>query len=217
MAPQPQAGWLWHRRSSHASQLPHPDFTGLMSFSGPSRVTNSTATSRPYQTSHVHLSVPMYPSAGMNNSIPMQSNSFGFGTMTTTQPSISTPYRSAFAPLNHVATFPGGVGSIPAIQQPQNLRNGYSSTERSPMVKSETEAPAQAHQMFYAANAAESAKLPSPAVSDKEIDFSTDVDTLMKAIQSKSTSSVPQGQQKQQIQQPMPAQKVSFSRFPSDR
>ena len=79
------------------------------------------------------------------------------------------------------------------------------------MVKSENISPVQSNQIFYDTSSAESVKLPSPAVSDKGTEFSTDVDTLMKAIQSKVQQTQPvkqQQQQQQQIQQPIPVQKV---------
>ncbi|KAI9661628.1 MAG: hypothetical protein M1821_008866 [Bathelium mastoideum] len=92
--------------------------------------------------------------------------------------------------------------STPALQQPRNLRHGYSSAEQSPMVKSETVSPVQSSQVFYDANPTKPVKLPSPVISDKGAEFSTDVDTLMKAIQSKSKSTPPAQPQSQPQPQP---------------
>ncbi|KAL9093347.1 MAG: hypothetical protein Q9165_004088 [Trypethelium subeluteriae] len=142
----------------------------------------------------------------MSNSIQMQSNNFGFGPINTSQSSVPPPYGTTFAPLSRVTSFPGGVAPTPAIQPPPNLRNRYSSTARSPMVKSETISPIQRNQMFYDTSPGEPVKLPSPAGSDKGPDFSTDVDTLMKTIQSQSKTTQPA---QPQHQQPVHVPKVS--------
>ncbi|KAI9714871.1 MAG: hypothetical protein M1820_000160 [Bogoriella megaspora] len=130
----------------------------------------------------------------MANPMQMQSHNYGFNTVATTQPPMQPAYSTNYTHMNHPGTFPTALGSTTAIHQPHSLRTpvtGYSSCSQSPTVKSETVSPAHSTPMFYESSSVvsvDSYKLSSPAASDRGTEFSTDVDTLMKAIQSKPKS-----------------------------
>lgn len=90
-------------------------------------------------------------------------------------------------------TFPAPLGTnLQAMQQhPVMIRNeSYSSgSDSEPFIKSEEQSPINSSQVFFDASqyaSSPESQPPSDASEDKSVVFSTDIDTLMRAIQSKS-------------------------------
>lgn len=101
--------------------------------------------------------------------------------------------------------------------QPQPTHvHSFGSLENVPYIKTEEQSQIQPSQVFYDAPAYSPAESDSPTSSDdsSSINFATDIDTLMKAIQAKSKPA--EQRQKQQDQKPKPAE-VSITQRPKKR
>ena len=124
----------------------------------------------------------------MTSSVPYQSGTFAFDSLAT------NPYnlQQAF-PVTYPATIPQTM-SYPAVSEIQPLptvrtaRNGFANM-RNPVVKAESTSPVQSHHAInglpYVENYQRSTSEPSET---NNINFATDVDTLMRAIQAKQTN-----------------------------
>lgn len=129
--------------------------------------------------------MPLFSAGGMTSSVPYQPGSFAFDTVPV------NPYNmqqtSYFSP-----NIPHAVSYAPDTQPLSTVRDDRGSfiMERSGMVKSEGTSPMHPNPMYsdvsYAAGFNRSTSEPTEA---NATNFATDVDTLMKAIQAKQTSS----------------------------
>lgn len=179
--------------------------SGLVpSYDQSSRTTTMPPTSRAFQTSHLDLTMPIFQSNAITTSVPYQSGAFAFDSLAVNPYNMQQAFNVNYpATLSHAATYPGSndlQSGLPAVRE---TRNGFPMMERSPPVKAEANSPVQPNQIFNDPNYSEDYKQSSSGESDSGIIFSTDVDTLMKAIQAKSK---PAQQRQQQPTKVLPQQ-----------
>lgn len=182
---------LWQQRSQtpyhHMSNM---SLSGLMPpFETPRSVTNPP-TSRAYHqaTSGVEMSMPLFSTNNLSSSMPYQSGAFAF------DPVPVNPYNMQQAyPISYVADVPQNISytrSSLAQQMPilQEARTPFSADQSS--LKSATASPLQSSSPYYGSPyGAELERTRSEPMEGAGINFSTDVDTLMKAIQAKQPDS----------------------------
>jgi hypothetical protein len=193
-----QHAGLWHRRPEDSFHVPELHFTSMMPSYNTQRGAINAPALRNYQppTTHMDISLPLftpnvlattvsYPSSGAFaydssvNPYNMQQNnlphSYPMSYPTNLAPAASYAERPAPQPLSTV----------------RDTHHAFS-LDGSHMVKSESASPVQSNSMFndasYATDCKRSSSEPAEAT---DINFATDVDTLMKAIQAKQTTSSP--------------------------
>ena len=173
---------IWQRRSS-VQQL-------NMSMSGYIPAT-TTAHQRSYQTAHIDLTGPLFGTA-LHNQIPFQANAYGFDHYSVNPFSIPQqhPQTVTYPPtLHHAATYPGSIDLTNAVPHVREARNSISSvSHRSTSVKPEESSPIQPSQLM-ANDFSAMDGYGNTTSSESEsglVAFNTDVDVLMKAIQTKT-------------------------------
>ena len=181
------------------------NMSGLVpSYDQSSRTTTMPPTSRAFQTTHLDLTMPIFQSNAITTSVPYQSGAFAFDSLAVNPYNMQQAFNVNYpATLSHAATYPGSndlQSGLPAVRE---ARNSFPMMERSPPVKAEANSPVQPSQIFNDPNYPEDYKQSSSGESDSGIIFSTDVDTLMKAIQAKSK---PAQQRQQQPSKVLPQQ-----------
>lgn len=168
--------------------------TGLMPSYDTSRTVTNPPVSRTFQptTTHMDINMPLFSTNGLTTSVPYQAGAFAF------DPIPVNPYNmqqtSYYSPnISHPVSY-AAAPDVQALPTVRDSRNAFL-IERDPMVKSESASPIQSHPLFsdtsYAADCKRSSSEPSEG---SGINFATDVDTLMKAIQAKQTNA-PQRQE----------------------
>ncbi|KAF2798356.1 zinc finger protein-like protein OZF [Melanomma pulvis-pyrius CBS 109.77] len=188
---------LWHRRPDQTIHVPNMNMSGLVSsYDSSSRTVTLPPTSRAYQatTSHMDINMPMFPAHTMATSMPYQPGVFAFDTLPV------NPYNMQHAfPVNYPQPAPHSTGyagttSIPQVPTSRDAPSEFS-VERTPPVKAESSSPVQSSPMYHdAPNSNDFKRSNSEPEDGCAIDFATDVDTLMKAIQAKQKPAPPQQQ-----------------------
>jgi len=101
--------------------------------------------------------------------------------------SVQQPFNMTYPnSMAHAATYPGTTEISSSLTNPVEARNTYPIMNRSPTIKAETHSPVQPSQIFPEPSYIEDYRSASAGETETGITFSTDVDTLMKAIQAKS-------------------------------
>jgi hypothetical protein len=164
--------------------VPTMNISGLMApYETPRSVTDSPV-SRAYHptTSHMDMSMPLFTTHAMTTSVPYQSGVYAY------EPMPVNPYNMQQTfPINYPASVPQVMpyGSPSDAHPPRSVYP----VDRHSMVKAESTSPMQPsqhyHDMAYTRDAKRSHSEPTESTS---VEFATDVDTLMKAIQAKQTS-----------------------------
>ena len=189
-------GGIWPRRPDQPTHTHMPtgvNVSGLMpAYDAPSRTVTHPPTSRAFQatTSHMDLTMPLFQTHTMTTSVPYQPGAFAFDSLAV------NPYnmQQAFTVSTYPPAFPqapyAGTGELQQHGLPtvREARNGLA-IERTPVVKLETSSPVQPSQIFPDGAFGEDYKQAQGHDSRETqtgINFSTDVDTLMRAIQAKS-------------------------------
>ncbi|KAF2623954.1 zinc finger protein-like protein OZF [Macroventuria anomochaeta] len=198
---------LWQQRSQPAYHMSNMNLSGLMSPYETQHTVTNPPSSRAYHqtTSSVEMSMPLFSTNGLASSVPYQSGAFAF------DPVPVNPYNMQEAyPMGYVADVPRNVSyarsnlvqQMPALQ---DARPTFSADQHSS--KSVTASPLQSspsyHGSPYGAEFERSRSEPSESTG---INFATDVDTLMKAIQAKQPDS-PQPPQVSKEEENKPNQK----------
>lgn len=185
---------LWQQQRSQPTyhHMSNIGLTGLMPpFESPRPVTNPP-TSRGYHqtTSNVEMSMPLFSTNSMSQSMPYQSSAFAF------DPLPVNPYNMQQAyPVGYAADVPQNISytrSSVAQQMPvlQEARTPFTADQRS--IKSATASPLQSSSPYYGSPyGPKLERTQSEPTEGTSINFSTDVDTLMKAIQAKQPESQP--------------------------
>ncbi|TKA69888.1 hypothetical protein B0A49_08009 [Cryomyces minteri] len=172
------------------------DMSGFMpSYNLSSRSGSSYGSSRAFQGPHLDLTMPMLPSPSLLfNSMPFQNYAYGFDTLPAPPFDMQRPFNTSFSAMpdfSQIVTYPEELPDY-ANQSLDTHTDSNScvtnSDQRSPVVKAEVHSPVQPHQIFHDVYSVDTLDSSSPTESDDSNDtnFSTDVDTLMKAIQAKS-------------------------------
>ena len=150
-----------------------------------SRTVSNAPVSRIFQPTSMHMDInlPLFSTNGLTTSVPYQSGAFAF------DPVSVNPYnmqQASYYPPNmpHPMSYAASpdVHSLPIVRDARNVYN--------PMVKSESTSPIQSIPMYNDTSyAAECKRSTSEPTEGSGINFATDVDTLMRAIQAKQTDS----------------------------
>ena len=130
--------------------------------------------------------------------VPFQAGVYGLDSLSvnpyqSVQQSYNMGFNSTLAPS---ASYSGASAMQSAAPALSNSQNEYSQVRKSPTIKSEAHSPASPNLVFNESIYGEDYKTSSSGESESGINFSTDVDTLMKAIQGKASTA----------QQPLPQQ-----------
>jgi hypothetical protein len=187
---------LWHRRTEPSFHISDIHFTGMMPSYNTQRTVNGNTSLRgfPPSTAHMDISLPLFTSNVLATSVPYQSaGSFAYDASVNPynmqQSSMSQSY-----PMNYPASMSPPISyagsaesqSLPAVR---DARSAYA-LDGTHVVKSESTSPVQSNPMFNnTAYAMDCKRSTSEPVEISSINFATDVDTLMKAIQAKHTAS----------------------------
>lgn len=155
-----------------------------------SRSATSAPVSRGYEqptSSHMDMGMPLYSANGLATTVPYQSGAFAY------DPTSGNPYNMQ-QPSYYAPNIPHPVSYAPSadIQQLPTVRDGRNLFN--PMVKSESTSPLQSNPMYNNNNnsntsyPAECKRSNSEPTEGTATNFATDVDTLMRAIQAKQTT-----------------------------
>ena len=170
--------------------VPTMNISGLMSpYETPRSVTDSPV-SRAYHptTSHMDMGMPLFTTHAMTTSVPYQSGVYAYDSMPVNPYNMQQTY-----PINYTSSVPqvmpygspSDAHALSAVREPRSVYPG----DRHSMVKAESTSPMQPsqvyHDMAYTRDPKRSHSEPTESTS---IEFATDVDTLMKAIQAKQTT-----------------------------
>ncbi|KAJ4366886.1 DNA-binding transcription factor [Neocucurbitaria cava] len=183
---------LWQQRREPSTHYSNMQLTGLMPSYETSRSVTTTPVSRSFTptTTHMDISMPLFSTNGLPTSVPYQSGAFAFDSIPV------NPYnmqQTSYYPSNASQTVSyAPVSEIRPLPTVRDTRSAFI-TDRTPVVKSESTSPIQSNSMFNdPAYAVECKRSSSEPLEGSGINFATDVDTLMKAIQAKQTTTVPQ-------------------------
>jgi len=196
---------LWQRRSSQVLHMNSMNMPGMMpSYESTSRTSVTAATSRAFY----DLTMPtmsVFTPSTMAGAQSFQTGAYPFDSLSVNPYNMqqaayvaypqSVPQVSGYHGANELAS------SVPHVRE---ARNSICSAHRSPSVKSEASSPVLPNQLFNDISAIDEYKQSSGSDSGDSasgINFNTDVDTLMKAIQSKTK---PKEQRQQQPTQVLP-------------
>ncbi|KAF2114948.1 zinc finger protein-like protein OZF [Lophiotrema nucula] len=187
----PHAG-LWHRRPEQTIHIPNMNMSGMLpSYDASSRTVTNPPTSRPFQatTTPMDINMPMFQTHALTSSVPYQSGAFAFDSVSVNPYNMPQAFPMSYPPSQ---TLPVTYASNPEIQQLPTVRdapNDYS-LERTPPVKSENSSPVQVSSVYETAYGEDYKQHTGSESGDtaSNINFATDVDTLMKAIQAKQSS-----------------------------
>lgn len=160
----------------------------------PRSVTNPPSSRGYQQTSNVEMSLPLFSATPLTTSVPYQSGSYAFDTVPVNPYDMQQTYPMGYAadvPQNLSYARSNLVQPMPALQ---DARSVYSANQYSS--KSATASPLQSSPSYHRSSYdAELERPRSEPVEGTNIHFSTDVDTLMKAIQARQPEpkQAPQG------------------------
>ncbi|CAI6333451.1 unnamed protein product [Periconia digitata] len=147
-------------------------------------------TSRPFPstTSHMDLQMPLFSAHAMSTSMPYQSTQFAFESIQVNPYNIQQNFPLSYGPsITPTFSYPGAhaLQPLPPVRE---ARTGFVIEESTPSVKSESCSPIQSTQSSFSHASCAGEQKPSGSEDGhlgNGVHFSTDVDTLMKTIQSK--------------------------------
>jgi hypothetical protein len=195
-------GDFWQQRNQHTYHMPNMSLPGLMSPFEPQRSVNNPPPLPPrtfhQTTSTVEMSLPLFSTNGLTSSVPYQSGAFAFDPIPVNPYNIQQTY-----PMGYMADVPQNVSYARSslVQQMPAHQEGRPTFPVDS--KSVTPSPLQSSPSFpgssYGAGLERSRSEPTEGTG---INFATDVDTLMKAIQAKQPDS-PQVPQVNKVRHPL--------------
>lgn len=161
------------------------------SYEAPHRQPTHAPSSRSFQpaTSHMDMhTLPIFSTQSMTTTVPYQSGVFAYDSLATNPYNMQQAFSVNY-PTTMAQNIPyAGTSTIQPLPASRTARNGFAAV-RPPVVKSESTSPVQSHHTFtetsYGGEYKRSTSEPSE---NTNINFATDVDTLMKAIQAKQTN-----------------------------
>jgi hypothetical protein len=187
---------LWNRRPEPSFHISDIHFTGMMPSYSSQRTASSTPSLRnfPPPTTHMDISLPLFTANVLATSVPYQSGAtFAYDSSVNPYNMQQSNMPQAYS-MNYTANMSPPVSYAgPVDPQPlptvREVRNVFA-LDGNHMVKSESASPVQSNPMFNDASyATECKRSTSEPAEMAGINFATDVDTLMKAIQAKQTTS----------------------------
>jgi hypothetical protein len=128
------------------------------------------------------INLPLFSTNGLTTSVAYQSRAFAFDSVSV------NPYNmqqaSYYSPnMPHSMSYTAAPDMQP-LSTVRDVRNVFN-----PMVKSESTSPVQSNPIYNNSYAAECKRSTSEPAESGGVNFATDVDTLMRAIQAKQTNS----------------------------
>lgn len=175
---------LWQERREPSFQMSSMHNSNMINQYDSSRAATSAPVSRSFQptSTQMDMSLPLYSANGLATTVPYQPGAFAYDASSVNPYSIpqSSYYQSS---ITHPVSYPpsADVQQLPTVRDGRNLFN--------PLVKAESTSPLQSNPIYndtsYSADGKRSNSVPTESTT---VQFSTDVDTLMKAIQAKQTS-----------------------------
>lgn len=180
---------LWQQRTQPAYPMSNMNLSTLMPpYETPRSVTNPPSSRGYHQTSGVEMNLPLFSASGLPSSVPYQSGSFAFDPIPVNPYDMQQTYPMSYAsdvPQNVSFTRSNLVQHMPVLQ---DARTSYPTEHYSS--KSATASPLQSSPSYHKSSYGAQLERPrSEPVESTGIHFSTDVDTLMKAIQAKQPES----------------------------
>lgn len=176
---------VWQQRNQPAYNMSNMNLSTLMPpYETPRSVTNPPTSRGYHQTSSVEMSLPLFSASGLTSSVPYQPGSYAFDPVQVNPYDMQQTYSMSYAaevPQNLSYTRSSLHQQMPALQDARSFHspNQYSS-------KSATASPLQSSPSYQRSHyAAELERPRSEPVDSTSINFATDVDTLMRAIQAK--------------------------------
>jgi hypothetical protein len=161
----------------------------------PTMVPSTAApTTRPFQQqpNHIELSMNMFPATSAPSMVPFTAGAYGFDLTSMSQYPVQQNYSISYTPaVQPQAAYSTAPTELPsAVPHIREARNSLPSLNRSPSVKTEAQSPIHSNQA-YAEPSSDELRTGQADGPLGGISFSTDVDCLMKAIQSKQKTSPP--------------------------
>ncbi|KAF1915718.1 zinc finger protein-like protein OZF [Ampelomyces quisqualis] len=193
-----QHAGLWHRRPEDSFHVPELHFPNMMPSYNTQRNAMNAPSLRSYQppTTNMDISLPLYTPNVLVTSVSYPSSgAFAYDASV-------NPYNMPQSSLQHSYSMSYTTNLAPAAPYAERCDPQPLSTVRdarhalapdgSHVVKSEGASPIQSGSMFNDASYGTDCKRSSSEPADLiDVNFATDVDTLMKAIQAKQTTSSP--------------------------
>lgn len=188
-------GGIWPRRPDQPVHMPSAvTMAGMMpSYDATSRTITNPPTTRAFQatTTHMDITMPMFQTHGMTTSVPYQPGAFAFDSLSVNPYNMQQAFNVSYSPaFQQPQQYPAN-GELQQLPTVRDARNAMSIPERTPIVKCEASSPVQPSQIFPDSTYHDEYKggsSPDGRDSQSGINFSTDVDTLMRAIQAKSSA-----------------------------
>lgn len=183
---------LWQGRPEHSFHVSNINLNNMVPSYDAPRTSAAQQSSRSYQptTSHMEMSMPLFSTNPMSSSVPYQSGQYSF------DPATANPYGIQFNTINYGpnASQPVSYSSVSEVQTLPTVREARNafSHDGHLMVKPESESSSVANPMYNdVSHSGELKRSHSEPTQGTAPNFATDVDTLMKAIQAKQTTSSP--------------------------
>ena len=186
-----QHGAMWPRRSSQVMQMSPMGVPTMIPSTAAAPTTNRQFQQQP---NHIELSMNMFPTTSAPSMVPFTAGAYGFDLTSMSQYPVQQNYNISYTPaVQPQAAYPTAPtelsSTVPHIRE---ARNALPSLNRSPSVKTEAQSPIHSNQTTYNAEASSDELRTGQADGSLGgVSFSTDVDCLMKAIQSKQKTSPP--------------------------
>jgi len=205
MVAHPSALWPQdHRRPGQVMTMPPASMQAMIP-------TTHSQASRSYQTSPIELSMPMYGATSMAPSMNFPSTAYGFDLTSMNHYSVQQPLGFGYQPqMQHAPGFSQGPSEMSPAVTVTDVRSNISQVQRSPSVKVEPSPVEGIQPQVYPLSVEETAPAATTEATETPggVAFNTDIDCLMRTIQTKSkTASTPT----QQEQAPAPIQQSSTS------
>ncbi|KAF2637817.1 zinc finger protein-like protein OZF [Massarina eburnea CBS 473.64] len=166
------------------------DMTGLplSTYEFPSSVT-TPPTSRAFETttSHMNMHMPLFTAQNMATTMPYQSGAYALDHLPATPYNMQQAFPMSYTPNMSQAVSYNGAPAVQSLSNVRDVRDGFA-IEQTPPVKTEINSPTQPSPVFSSISYDGQNKPTTKQESPDPVTFSTDVDTLMKAIQAKEKS-----------------------------
>ncbi|KAH6866553.1 zinc finger protein OZF [Alternaria rosae] len=188
---------IWQDRREPSMHIPNMHLTNIMPPYDNSRNVTNAPVSRDYQptSNHMDINMPLYQNNALPTSVPYQAGAFAY------DPSSVNPYNmqqpSYYPPaMPHPVSYASShdVQPLPTLPDVRHVFNHN--------VKSEGTSPAHSgHSHMYADQSftSDCKRSTSEPTEGSGVNFATDVDTLMRAIQAKQTNPPQEPEQKDDV------------------
>lgn len=189
---------FWQERRESSLHAPSLHLANMMSPYDAPRAMPDPSASRNYRptTTQMHTNLPVFAATGSTTSIPYQSEASTFDSIPTNTYNIqpTTYYASGTAHAMPYSTLP----EVPSFPTTRDAHTSFT-MDRSTAVKSESSSPLPPTSMFHDHSyATEFERSTSEQTEGSSVSFTTDIDTLMRAIQAKKTTTPPSQESKQE-------------------